>query len=320
MKQIDSYIPEPELLAEKTAFCGRLCREDCAILDAASPDRVLAYRCRTETVEHRFSTLFGVRAADMRFLRSSLAPHRLLVLSGRSAPVLVSCDLLDSTGLLLALSPHQADTGSFLRALTTTATESKILLSPTLRCSAITAHRDDPEVEGLLSEWAFYASRIVSGRAELGLCTRAMLIANFVGYPIRATDWSAEKLSLPTAVWHRLSALLLCVFLTFRQQNGALRADSLDSAPDSLALRLSLRPADREPHHRNCSPELACAAFLSHPALRDLCVWRTPSGLCLSFKLPRASASLQMSSTTPTQDVDEFVLVLDGIKQDYLNF
>lgn len=322
MKYVDSYLPEIGLLAEKSGFSARLCREDCAIVSAADPSRVLACRCRAASGQApdpaacNPASLFGISASDLQLLKENLAPRRLLVLGGSPSPVLISCDLLESAGVLLMLAPHQTDTGAFLRALTALASDTELLIAPSLRRASASAHQTDAAIEELVSEWVFYASRIGAESERIGLCTRAMLIANFTGCHTETADPNADRLHLSQSICHRLSAFLLCAMLTLRGQNGNTCAQPTDASNAAPAFRLSLLRAEAEENNR--TDALAHAPFLSHPEFRDLGIKDTPQGICFSFSLPRESTPALLCADS-SLDRTEIVLIFEKIAQNALN-
>lgn len=317
MKQIESYVPEINLLDRKDRFPARLCREDCAVLDAAAPDRMLACRLGRGSNDTTFSSTFGVCAEDMRFLHTHLAPRRLLILGGARAPILVSADLLDSAGVLLALSPERADPAAFLRALTEVLSDVPILLAPSLQEIPFSAHASDPRLTELICEWRFYCSRICSNRTEIGLRTRAMLIANFTGCHTETDSVPVEKLSLPLGEWRSVAAFLLCVFLDLRQQSGEI-ASSVDSTErHTPAFRVSVRTPAAAAH--TGLRAWTCASFLSHPAFQRFRASWTPDGLCFEVSLLPAAPSGHLRTDLASPKTSKLVFFFQKITQNDLN-
>ena len=320
MKYADSYLPEIDLLAQKKSFSARHCREDCAVVSAVDPSRVLACRCRIASGRSPDpaatpTSLFGIPASDLQFLKSHLAPHRLLVLAGSPSPVLVSCDLLEAAEVLLMLSPHQADADALLRALTVRLANTEILISPSLCQISPTAHRNDPQIEELILEWMFYASRIGAEQERIGLRTRAMLIANFTGCRTEVAEPCEDELSLSRVVCHRVSAFLLCALLTLRDRDGDPHTPSDTANEVAPAFRLSLLQSDHQEETRT-EPPLG-APMLAHSEFQGLRAWLTPQGIRFAFSLPR-EAMPALFCTEPSQDNAELVLIFEKITQNAL--
>jgi hypothetical protein len=337
MKLIDSYSPESDRLDLKDHFPARLCREDCAVLDAADAEHVLACRSRaldgmTHPAPLNFSELFGISAEDMRFLREHAAPRRLILLGGKRAPVLVSCDLLESASVLLALSPHSAPSAPLIRALSTAVSDHELLPAPSLSRQVASAHRIDEKTNDLVAEWRFYAAHIGSERFAVGLRTRAMLIANFVGCHVESSALGGTDAPISSMSRQRLSAFLLCALLSFRTRESALSADTTCNRPENApAFRFSLMREGEEPqaalHRADAArsgddraafdPALAPpdAAFLSHPAFRGLGISRAPDGSLLSLSLPNEEASALLHATDHTPAGGRLLLMLEDLRQ-----
>lgn len=289
---IENHLPETDILNRKDRLPARRCREDCAVLDARDPDRMLAFRGRIEPCGALFSSAFGVSGEDMHFLRAHSTECRPLLLGGSHAPLLILNDLTESAGVLLALSPR-LDGAAFLRALTEQGLSP--LLAPSLQGRTGPAHQADPLAAELVSEWFFYLTRIFSPRSPLGLCTRGMLIANFTGCHTESVGLPVSESTLSSNTWQRVAAFLLCVFLTLRRCNGTICAHAGGESADAPTLRVSLDGDAEQTLDNLC--ELSDAPFLSHPAFRDFRILRTRDGICMEAVLPdiEASAALRTS-------------------------
>lgn len=313
-KHIESYIPEMEHLNIKEALPARLCREDCAVLDASSPDRVLAYRGRTEIGGESFSSAFGISRADMRFLTEQLGHCDAIVVGGARTPILILCGLIDAAGVLLALSPH-VERDAFLRALEEVGAE--VAPAPSLQHVNVSAHRSDADTAELISEWSFYFSRIFSADPSIGLCTRGMLIANFTGCPAMLGELAIPTPALPPRALQCTSAFLLCTLLTLRHCDGEVSARTDGDGADAPTLCVSLQ-ADAEQSRSNLS-ELSGARFLSHHGFRHLRVFRTPDGICLETELPSHRSAELLHSEVCLPSTPKFVLLFQKITQNHLN-
>lgn len=312
-RSVESYIPEMKHLNTKKALPARLCREDCAVLDAHSPEHILAYRGRAELGGDSFSSAFGVSHADMRFLTEQLGRRDAIVVDGSKAPILVLCGLIDAAGILPALSPH-VERDAFLRALEEIGVE--VALAPSLRHVKPSAHRSDTDAAELISEWRFYFSRIFSADPSIGLCTRGMLIANFTGCPAMLGELAVPNPSLPPRALQCVSAFLLCTLLTLRRCDGEISAHT-DNGADAPTLCVSLQ-ADAEQSRSNLS-ELAGASFLTHHGFRHLRVFRNRDGICLETELPSHRSAELLHSEVCLPSVPKFVLLFQKITQNYLN-
>ena len=313
-KPIESYIPEMEHLNTKETLPARLCREDCAVLDARSPERILAYRGRTETDGESFSSAFGVSRADMRFLTEQLGHRDAIVVDGTRTPILILCGLIDAAGVLLALSPH-VNRDAFLRAQAELGMD--IALAPSLRHVNPSAHRLDTDAAELISEWNFYFSRIFSADPSIGLCTRGMLIANFTGCHAMLGELAIPTPALPPRALQCTSAFLLCTLLTLRHCDGEISAHTNANQAQTPTLCVSLQ-ANAEQSRSNLS-ELAGARFLTHHGFRHLRIFRNPDGICLETEFPSHPSAELLHSAVCLPSTPKFVLLFQKITQNHLN-
>lgn len=289
MNHVESYIPELQYFQSKHQNGARRIHEDLAVLDAAKDLRVLAGRGRFVRNGEPLATLCGLPREELAFLHRSLPASHCTALLGSCGVVLVFADLLKESGTLLAVLPH-ADVAETVRSLSYV--EEPIALSPALIAKPVTETNTNEEVCEQIREVFFYVSRILKRNADLGLWTRTLLLANFVGCRTDETSLPTQAIPLTSPELSRLVAFLFCTFLTLRQKDGHVGAwcefPTVRDLPYSY--RVSFEPL---PDRKQTSPVSIANGedfpFLSHPAFRSFSIQSTAEGIVLEAILAQGA-------------------------------
>ncbi len=283
----ESYVPEAAAFADKGLCEARAFCEDCALLDTANGYRTVAFRGRDPGLGESFFQHMALPAEEIGFLERALAENRRTLLRGARGAVLIFPELLQATGLLLAVCPH-AEPEAFFRALLYMGRQ-EICFSPSYQACRTAHSAADEQVFAAASSLFFSLDRILSNDTK-ALPIKCRLIASFAGYRPAAAAEPLRALSTPsTADSARLVAFWLCVFLTLRRQNGSLTAERQAPAfSDTETLcRIEITDLPEQAH----KPKKALPRFWELPAFRDFSVAEENGHIVLeaAFRDPRKS-------------------------------
>lgn len=295
-KHLKSYLPELQLLRKKHLNPAPKGFEDLAAV-TADGYRVLAYRGRSGRTRRSLMTLWKLPPSELEFWEKATRHSRRALLLGEKGAILVLGDLMDVTGVLFAarLPIPAPKLVCVLRYLNRT----DVALSP-----AVEAHRPDQSLpdeeacEGVMRLF-YYADRILDTDAKfrIGLWSKLLLIAEFVGCRLDETDLSVEPPRLSRGDTSRLTAFLLCTMLELRQMDGRVRAEN-GERPDFFC-RVELERLDGEqPKSSDTPPEIP---VLSLPAFDGFSL-RTENGRLILEALlqsPEQVGALHAHSSAP---------------------
>ena len=281
---VTGYLPELDLLREKRESGVRQMREDCAVLSVEQGFRPIAYRLAGQKDSQKPSAWL-VADGDKRALlqRSLQTTTDLLLLAGEDDCVLLFCGLLEASGTVFSVrAPFSAV--EILRALRLCGRIcTPIGSSPT--CDVRNAALSD-ELLSWLEEILFYTDRIFGDRSLCAM-TRSLLISEFLG--CRTDRFALPSAPLPISPLDdlRLTAFLLCVFLSLRTRDGRLTAAL--TPPDDEDLPLVCCVHLSEPRAKGSQkrplPE-DTLPFLSLSAFRGIHLSQSDKGLTLEASFP----------------------------------
>lgn len=282
MSEIRSYIPEAFFLDRKDEAHMRVCREDLVLVDPFDEYRVVAGRGKELCLNEPFEPILQLPRSERKFLKASLGQKPHLLLRKKNKPLLVFGDWLESSGLLLVLCPN-CDAESLQRALA-------LMQRDDFACSEIAStnfpspkHGDGAVLE-YLQELFYYLDRIFSTSKELGLWTVASLTANLAGCRADFGAMTTEPLSLFPLDRMRLSAFLLCLFLSMREEASVASASASVSETEVSLSVSSVLPS---------GTASACGyRFLQLPAFRDILLSRRNGGWVLEASFYKKTEQL----------------------------
>lgn len=290
---IGSYLPELMLLRNKAQGGVRVMREDCAVLDAVNGFSPIAMRfsacARRDAGQAPFSFDRNTRIRLRGLLRQGLP---ILLDGTEDSSLLILPTLLEATGTVMAIrAPLSAPT--LLRALRLCGRTDVICaiddMEDTHRAPSLTQ-----ETAEWLEELLFYTDRILGNDRDIGLLSRALLIAAFTGCRPDTLALPCSPLPISSRDGQRLTAFLLCVFLSLRTERGRLVADA--SMPENIqapiCLRVGLTEAEQGASETPISMERL--PFLSLPAFRDIRIVEQEGRLILETAIARRADSEQL--------------------------
>ena len=289
MSRISSYVPESLFLDQKDEAHMRVCREDFVLVDPANGYRVVAGRGKGICEGEIFEPLRKMPKAEREFMERALARHRRIFLQGRDGPILVFGELLAASGLLLVLCPR-FDVLSVRRGLLLLR-KNEFACSEKLEEHAPTPRRGDVSVCDCLQEIFYYLDRILLPSKDTALWTSAALIANFAGCRADFGAMPAESVALLPHDRLRLSAFLLCLFLSMRNQSiaASVRGELSESAVSISALPIV---PQGESFARS-------DFFLRLPAFRDISLRMGEGGFAVQARFCRSTETLALHSLVP---------------------
>lgn len=291
---VRGYVPEATFLRKKDRAAVRICREDCAVIDAANGFLILASRGERLTEGTDLRDALKMTEDDRLQFSNLLGTHKHFYMTADGLPLLIFSDFLSSTGLLLAVLPHAHPHAvlSALRLLNRT----DFFLPPKEKAEKCALSKLRLAADQL-SDILYYTDRILQAySANLNNQYYLAHTAAFAGCAldfetVRAFARLNEPLKNPRTI-----LFLLCTFLFLRNHSGALSAK--DESP-SVIYRITLRATDgKEKASLTEAPTFACAQCFSAYdikqvdngttviAFRDPAVTRALS--CAFFGVPRS--------------------------------
>ena len=274
MSEIRSYIPEAFFLDQKGEDHMRVCREDFVLVDPADGYRAIAGRGKDLQIGTGFAPILRLSRSERAFLEANLGQNSRFLLRGKKEALLVFGDLLEASGLLLVLSPR-FDAKSLQRGLALLQ-KGEFLSSGGVTARAPSPRNGDGAVCNYLQEVFYYLDRIFSPTDSLRLWTTASLIANLAGCRADFGAMPTEAIDLLPLDRLRLSAFLLCLFLSIRENATlATATGNVSDAEVSIGVSPTL-PLGAE---RACDYR-----FLQLPAFRDISLAFRDGGWVLEAK------------------------------------
>jgi len=289
MSNVKSYVPEAFFLEGKDTSHARICREDCALVDPANGFRVVAGRGKEIALGEPYLPLCSLPSAERSFFQSTFAEHSHLLLDAGGSALLLFRDLLPASGLLLAvrLSHGAGEVRNALLLLR----RADFVCSPAVCEASGKQIRAEESLCRLLSELFYYLDPILSPTESVGLWTRTALIAGFAGCSAEYGELPVETGALIPAEVLRLSAFLLCLFLTARAESERTLASG-ELGAVTLLMSVSISPTEE-------ATDSACAyPFLGLPAFREIRLSRSNEGWTLLASFHRERAGVLLSSPT----------------------
>ncbi len=218
-------MPEITFRQGKNEPHGRAFFDDLLILDTADSYRVLAARGVRITRGKPLTEIYRLSIPSKRLMKKPFLPTDAyrVVACGSGASLLLFPQLLPAAGLLVAvripLPPVRL-------------AESISLMQETELLSPFSSRRDRlrTTVPAKLEELFYYINRIFFSEEQVSLYTLLQLVANFTGCRLgTASSVPMLPLNFSDIEWKRLTAFLLCAFLTIRRRTGTMAAMGCDS-------------------------------------------------------------------------------------------
>ena len=275
---LKSYIPETLFLASKQDASMEQYAEDLAVLDAANGYRVLACRATALTEGEALPEAWGIAPSELDFLERAILHHRRVAVLSDRGVVLFLSDLIEYTGILIALRPYLG-CSTFLGAL-------RFLHYSSIECSpaalAQVSAQEKP-TEGECEQVArllYYTERIIGidRRYRIGLWPRCLLISRFAGCSLDRTLLSAKAPALSCGDEARLIAFFLCAMLKLREMNGRVSAEETEHP--RFSCRIAIEPVTEETVDRSAIARERFP-FLSLPEFKRFSLTEEDGGMTL---------------------------------------
>lgn len=233
---VRGYVPEKYSFAEKDSLALRELFEACALLDAENAFQPVAYRGRQIA-----DLLDRVGGADMAFLQAHCKTHRFLLLDLPQGRLLICSDWLNSTGLLLAVL-LQCEVQVILQSMRFAALGEAVVCAPSVEHKRV--RKADLDLCERLKDHLISLTRILSANPDVCIRSHVRLISDFAGCRTHTQTNEELRLSLLPYDFQRLSAFLLCTFLTLRTKTGSVDViGKRDDVPsDALKFRVRYTP------------------------------------------------------------------------------
>ena len=222
MNKIRSYVPESVFFDNKDQSGCRIFHDNCAIINAVDNYRLIAARGIDIPIGEPFFDTLSISDEETDRLQKFLqTQEEYLLLSCQKSTLIVFAALLQNTGLLLVVQV------SYCKKDVQKSIENarRDAFSPIFHPDNI-VFQEEPRLQEKLAEIFYYTDRILQPPPTLGLWTRLLLIANFVGCRLEHVSLSASFPTLPKKHQDVLTAFLLCAFLIFRHRTGTNRVTS----------------------------------------------------------------------------------------------
>ena len=278
MSQVNSYLPESLFLAGKDQEPVRVCREEVALIELIGNFPIVAARGRGLRVGEPFAPLAELSAAARELLLSTLAANDRVLMAYQGSAVLLFGDLLSSSVLLLAVRvAHKPD--SVRRTLALLGKSEFVpLFFPA--SSSTTLHERDRAAYQALLELFYYIDRVLGSGEALGLWTKTLTVANFAGCLLDRVALPVESVALLPKEEGRLTAFLLCLFLSLRSELANSQAQgTYDAVRLHYAVQVCQDSGDAE--------RTGAYRFLELAAFRDISLQKTPQGWVIEADLKR---------------------------------
>lgn len=304
---IHNYVPEKLQLEGKHGRSSRVCREGFGIFSAADRFRRLI-SCGTVATPMQEAFLEeGIRREELGFLKAALKSHGRVLLQAAEGSLLVFGDWLNSTGLVLSVRLPEPK-NAVMQALGMMGRED-FAISPDEEESPRAIRASADEVLEHLAEIFYYLDRILSPSAELGLLTRATLIAELIGCH---ADCTALPLTFPSLLSHKassLTAFLFCAFLSLRREHVSAESEEARGRFPSFRCTLSAveervtQPSEEE------IEEKREFSWMGHPAFAPFEISVGENGISLQAELTQEMLLPQLHAETMAKRMLLSVLV-----------
>ena len=291
MKQLKSYIPEPQQFQKKQRSDGRIFFEDLAVVDGATR-AVLAHRGEAFEVEG-VGCLALLDKTLWAWVTSPFGVKTRLLTGAGEGSLLAFADLLSLTGLLLcAYLPARPECVAF--ALKRMGRED-VLYAPGITPCTSAAFGEDESLFEDLQELLYYADRVLCVKKAVGLWTSCVTVANLAGCRLEQVAMPPSLPTIKPLDVARLHLFLLCSFLTLRGKDG--RVLAVSSEDPSLPLcrcsvefleGVTARQCFLDGEERE-KQDPVDGSFLSVPCFAGFEMLEGEEGACLCAELPIAS-------------------------------
>lgn len=237
---VESYFPEALFLDGKQQLGARICTEDCAVIDASNQYRILASRGEGLIPDTDFRQAITMSCDEEAALTRVLRSEKHIFLTVNQRPLLIFTDWLIEAGLILAILPA-CEPSAAQTALASLGRDDFLDLSAQeSKKSSATACR---EAFKILSDILSYTDAMlvpfIRQTADALLVAR---IAEFAGCRLDSqTVFDLSRINSP--IRSPISAaFLFCTFLTLRQSEGNLTANS--QSPSHICYRITVQAED----------------------------------------------------------------------------
>ena len=301
MKNLHSYIPESLAFLDKQKDSSRLFFEDCAVIEPAFENRILAARGEGLLLEKSFFDLCGVSASDQSLFQECFHKHPHFLLPAGNDSVLIFSEAFGDTGLLLGLRLH-IDAISLRRALFQIG-QVDFVCPDSIAAAPLTPQVGDAELSLRLEELFYYTSRILSPKDEGSLWTWCLLIANFAGCRLERVALPVQSPPFSRRDRMRLTFFLLCSFLAMRRKDGKVGAGGEELVENETqplyCCKVSLEEEARDYLAKKGGKTTELPFFLCANCFSDLAASITDCGISLEARLPIFRSAQKLSATDP---------------------
>jgi len=240
LPDVSAFVPESAFLDTKQADACRVCFEDCVVVDTNHCNVPVAYRGEHPIPFTDYFSQISLPRSEYALLLSALRTHRRAVLNSPNGALFVFGEFLEETGLLPIVRPRISpeDTSLVLRALSLLG-EDGFFVSPSISraCAATSDVSDD--VLHKIREQLFYINAFCNPSPfSQGIFTGSVRIANFAGCRLECSNLPVGEILIPPTEQIRLTAFLLCVFLSLRQLFNRVHASLANSTTPCLCYRV----------------------------------------------------------------------------------
>ena len=301
---INSYLPENKFLTGKRHIGARICKEDCAVIDAFQNYTILAARGTGLTIGADFRKIVGMKNSTERSLSKALQTKQQIVLSVDETPWLLFAHWLPATGLLLAIRPN---------CLFCAIPEALAVLNRSDFTFLSTVSVQKPSSEDcktaydvlsdilyqisylLPRDLSYTADRLIAHVAAFaGYCIDFEAISSFAGF--RADPQTMQ----------RIVPFLLCSFLYLRGKSGALTAENTPHKA-TLHCRVSLSNDTRVSKTALPEPPI----FANAVGLRGCEIQNQKDSLQVTFSIPYDNQRLSAGTYSEMQRITIKLFPLD---------
>jgi len=216
---MQNYLPEKKYLESKQCRCSRILREQVAVFSATENFRLLTCCGASDPTKQTLFQAYDLKREEQDFLKIALKSHRRVLVASAEGSLLVFGDWMADTGLLLAL--RLPESKSLLARVLAVMGRGEIVISP----HEVPPHAKDPSPDDAiehLAELFHYLDRVFSPADQIGLPTRAALIAELIGCRVDPTALPGALSDPPPQNQHRWTAFLFCALLSLRNENVSL--------------------------------------------------------------------------------------------------
>lgn len=294
-QSVQNYLPEKAKLEGKDHRTSRVCREAFAVLSVDEDFRILASYGMKANTDTSIFRAYEINQRELAFAERTVRSGGRVLIPCQKGTLLIFADWLRSTGL--ALSVHlPAPSNEVMQTLA-------MMGHSEFKCAAgdhvlSHAHSNDHLID-TLSELLYYLERILSPREEIGIVTRAALIAELIGCYANPATLPTAPTPFPQSGYH-LTAFLFCALLSLRNESISL------SAVGNLRCSISYREERLEKDEEKTLLPNQAFAWIRHPCFAPLkisvqnntismCAHATERELAGQFRAKPAKTVLELS-------------------------